>query len=416
MEDIGTWRIMEEEDSAHPACKPKAKVSSKVPEFTVPHPFQMMLRESEKSKMLQSQAWADVPDGQSAEDAECMKQFRAQPAPAHIFLPMYKEIMEQNEKRRKTGIQKRNQYLLSMQKPFHFLVQDKRRQVTNVLPVKVPSRKRSIPKSVLDPTVSDGLREAEILQKINSQIRAKKVLDSSSSPVPLTRDTREPQSRASFRTKQQQLGFLQQNLTFKPQINPCAPDFQMLHRNLRKSSLKNQRVQGPTKTKPFTLHTTSISSKRCSSSQDTQGTSMETHPHRLAASLSSLSVNTLTVYITDCTKRREAAIRFSVQDKDNRDIQREKWLGDQRQKSLAMQKSVARRAKALDPHKPLAVCNEEKLKQNRNSDHRRTQEYKKELEEMKTRVSMRAYLFEQVTKGHAIKDVEGRFTQTSIKS
>ncbi|XP_069591777.1 protein FAM161B isoform X1 [Ranitomeya imitator] len=402
--------------SAESASKQKANIFSKVPEFTVPQPFQMMLREAEKRKMLQPQAWEDLQDGQSADDAECLKQFRARPAPAHVFLPMYKEIMEQNEKRRKTGIQRRSHHLLSMQKPFQLLVQNKRRQVASAFTTDVPSRKRPIPKSVLDPTVSDGLREAKILQKINGHIRAKKLLESSSAPVPLSRDTRDPQSRASWKTKQQHLDFLQQNLTFKPQINSCAPDFQRLHRNFQNSCLKNQRLQEQTETKPFNLRTASLRSKRRSRLHDVQKTSTEAPPRRLLASLSSLSANTLPVYITDCTKRREMAIRSSVQDRDKQAIEREKWLLEHQQKSLAMQNKVSRRARALDSHKPLAECKDEKLKQKRHSDHRRSQEYKLELEAMKERVHTRAYLFEQVTKGCATKDMERGSTQTLINA
>ncbi|XP_073442871.1 protein FAM161B isoform X2 [Dendrobates tinctorius] len=376
----------------------------------------MMLREAEKRKMLQPQTWADLQDGQSADDAECLKQFRAQPAPAHVFLPMYKEIMEQNEKRKKTAIQRRSHHLLSMQKPFQLLVKDKRRQVASAFTAEVPSRKRPIPKSVLDPTVSDGLRESKMLQKINSHIRAKKLLESSSAPVPLSRDTRDPQSRASWRTKQQHLGFLQQDLTFKPQINSCAPDFQRLHRNFQKSCFKNQRMREQTETNPFNLRTTSLRSKRRSRLHDAQKDPTEMPPRRFMASLSSLSANTLPVYITDCTKRREMAIRSSVQDRDNQAMESERWLLEHQQKCLAMQNAVSRRAKALDSHKPLAECKDKKLKEKRQSDRRRSQEYKVELEAMKERVRTKAYLFEQVTKGCATKDVERWSTQTLINA
>ncbi|KAM3918751.1 protein FAM161B [Leptodactylus fuscus] len=400
---------------AESVFKPKVKASSRGPEFTVPQPFQMMLREAEKKKKMKTQVWEEVQDEQSAEETECLKQFRAQPVPAHVFLPMYKEIMEQNETRRQTGIQKRKEHLLSMQKPFHRLVQDRRQQVERPVSApteKVPSRKRSIPKSVLDPTVSDGLREAEMLRKITSHLRAKKLLESSSAPVSLSREIRDPHSRSSLKTKQQNLGFLQSNLTFKPHINQSVPDFQTLYRNFQKLSLKKQNTQEPTETKPFNLRTSSLSSKRRSRTDVVQEPLKETPPQRSSAYMSSLSPNTLPVYITDSTKRREVAIRSSLQDKDIQDIEREKWLREHRQKSLRMQHSLSRRAKSLDPHKPLAASRKEMLKQKRLSDRRRTQEYKEELEEMMKRVDTRGYLFERVTKGSAIKGVERRFTET----
>lgn len=398
---------------AAPVSRAKLKAYSRGPEFTIPQPFPMMEREAEKRQKMKAQAWADLPEEPSEDDAECLKQFRARPVPAHVFLPMYDEIMEQNEKRRKNAVEKRKEELLSMQKPFQLLVQDRRRHVERPVSApaeKVPSRRKSIPRSVLDPTISDGLREAEILRKINSHLRAKDLLESSSAPIPLSRVTRD--SRTSRKTKEQHLGFLQQNLTFKPHVNESVPDFQTLYRNFQKLSVKNQRMREPTETKPFNLRTSSRSSKRGSKMNTAQEPLQETPPHRSSDHLSSLSLNTLPIYITDSTKRREVAIRSSLQDRDNRNLERDKWLSEQRRRSQTMQSSLSRRARALDPHKPLAVSNKETLKQKRESERRRAREYKEELQEMRRRVKTRAYLFEQVTKRSAVKDMERRFTRT----
>ncbi|XP_069806945.1 protein FAM161B isoform X2 [Dendropsophus ebraccatus] len=340
--------------------KAKVKATIKGREITVPQPFQMMVREAEKRKMLKAQAWLDVPGELSVDDAECVKQFRAQPLPAHIFLPMYNEIVEENENRRKSGMQKRREDLMSMQKPFQLLVQDRNRPVS-APPEKAHRRRRPIPKSVLDPTVSDKLKEAEILRKINSHLRAKDLLASSSAPVPLSRDIRQPLSRTSLKIKQQHLGFLQQDLTFQPQVNQSVPDFQKLYRNFQKLSLKKQRTQEPTASKPFNLRTSSVLSKSRSRTEVVQ----ENPPQRPSTYPSSLSLNTLPVYITDGTKRREVSIRSSLQERENQDIKREKWLRKHQEKSLAMRPSLSRRAKALDPHKPLAACMKEKLEEMR---------------------------------------------------
>ncbi|KAG8562180.1 hypothetical protein GDO81_015611 [Engystomops pustulosus] len=415
-----TWRGPSGERSLHlerKASKPKVNVSTKGPEFTVPQPFQMMLREAEKRQNLKGNAWGDLKDEPNVDDEECLKKFRAQPVPAHVFLPLYNEIMEQNETRRQTGIQKRKKHLMSMQKPFHLTVQDRSQQVER--PVsdpsdhkKVASKQRSIPKSVLDPTVSDRLREAEILRKINSHLRAKDLQESSSAPIPLSRNIRDPNSRTSLKTKEQHLGFLQQDLTFKPRINQYAPDFETLHRNFQKLSLRNQATQEPTETKPFNLRTTRLSSKRRSKKDDKQETLQETPPRKSLSHLSSLSPNTLPVYITDSTKRREVAIRSSLEDKDNQIIEKEKWLRKHHQKSMKIQNSLSRRAKALDPHKPLAASNKETVRQKQEADRRRMLEYKKELKEMMSRVNTRAFLFEQVAKGCVIKNMERRYTET----
>ncbi|XP_075050689.1 protein FAM161B isoform X2 [Mixophyes fleayi] len=390
-----------------PNTYPKPKTTKKDPAFTVPQPFHMTVREAEKRQEM-TKAWTDPADDWNEDNAECLKQFRAQPVPAHVFLPLYNEIMEQYEERRKSGIQKRIELLASMQKPFRFLSEERRRPAER--PVKAPTQEKqsirnSIPKSVLDPTVSDKLKEAELLRKINSQIRAKELLESSSSPIPSSHGTRDSHSRSSLRTRQRHLAFLQQNLTFQPCINPSVPDFTALYRNFQKLSLKKQSVREPTVSKPFNLRTSSLMDRK-SQTEITQDAPEVPGPLRYSTHLSSLSPNTLPVYITDTTKRREAAIRTSLEDRDNEDLEREKWLRKYRQKALGMQKSLSKRAKAIDPHTPLADANKETLRQNRQSDRKRAQEYKEELEQMKRQVKMRPFLFERVTKA------KSQFTRT----
>ncbi|XP_018429830.1 PREDICTED: protein FAM161B [Nanorana parkeri] len=387
----------------------RARKSCNAVTFTVPEPFQMSVRERESP-----QAWADPDPDMKQEDIECYKQFRAQPVPAQVLLPLYNDIMEQQDERRKSDIQRRKEQLMAMQKPFHFLSEERKK--SHERPVTAPAQKspsviKAIPKSVLDPSVSDRLKEAELLRKINSQLRAKELLQSSSAPVTLTRHSRDPNSRTSLKCKEQHLAFLQQNLTFQPRTNPAVPDFQELYKNFQRLSLSRQTVREPTETKPFNFLTSNQRHRkkpsRTEREQDEEQPRVPPSRH-----LSSLSPNTLPVYITDSTKRREASIRFSLQDQECKSAEREKWLQKHRQRSLAMQRSVSRRAKALDPHKPLADTNRHKLRENQVSDLKRSQEYQMELEQMKSRVRRRAFLFEQVWKGSAVKEAERRFTHT----
>ncbi|XP_063804405.1 protein FAM161B [Pseudophryne corroboree] len=398
----------------NPATNTTPKTTKRAPEFTVPQPFHMTVREAEKREK-KSTAWADPADARDEDDAECLKKFRAQPVPAHVFLPLYDEIVEQYEEKRKSGIQKRAELLVSTQQPFRFLSEERRRRAER--PVTAPTQTKqssgkTIPKSVLDPTVSDKLREAELLRKINSQIRAKDLLQSCSAPIANSRHIRDPHSRTSLTTKQRHLGYLDQNLTFQPRTNPSVPDFQALYRSFQKLSLKNQQVSEPTVTKPFLLRTSRLRDrKRHSRTEDKQDVLQDSQPMRYSSYLSSLSPNTLPVYITDTTKRRDVAIRTSLEERDNENTEQEKWLLKHRQKCLRMQKSLSRRAKALDQHTPLAEANKEKLRQNRQSERKRSQEYKEELQQMKRQVAVRPYLFERVTKGGASKNTGSQVTR-----
>ncbi|XP_072284979.1 protein FAM161B [Pyxicephalus adspersus] len=254
------------------------------------------------------------------------------------------------------------------------------------------------------------MTEAELLRKINGQLRAKDMLQSSVSPVTLTRHIRDPDSRTSLKCKQLHHSFLQQSLSFQPHTNSVIPDFQKLYRNFQRLSLSRQKIREPTKTKPFNLHTShQLQRKKPSYKESKQDE--DQHPVT-TRHLSSLSPNTLPVYITDSAKKREASIRSSIQDRDCKRVEQEKWLQKHRHRSLAIQHSISHRAKALDPHKPLADTNKQKLRENRESDWKRSQEYASELEQMKNRVKMRAYLFEQVWKGSTVKEAERKFNCT----
>lgn len=102
---------------------------------------------------------------QGQEEAECHRQFRAQPVPAHVYLPLYQEILERGEARRRAGIEKRKELLLSSLKPFSFLEKKKQqkedtpqRDSAAVAQTKVPPKKatsRKIPKSILEPALGD---------------------------------------------------------------------------------------------------------------------------------------------------------------------------------------------------------------------------------------------------------------------
>lgn len=52
--------------------------------------------------------------------AECQKKFCAHPVPSHVIQPYYQEMMELRQKERKKCHEQRREFLLSIQKPFHF--------------------------------------------------------------------------------------------------------------------------------------------------------------------------------------------------------------------------------------------------------------------------------------------------------
>ncbi|XP_027274292.1 protein FAM161B isoform X2 [Cricetulus griseus] len=339
-----------------------------------------------------------------------------------------KEIVERKEAQRRAGIQKRKEQLLSSMKPFSFLEnKDQQKEAAPqtdsaaVAQAKVPPKKntRRIPKAILEPALGDKLQEAELLRKIRIHIRAINMLQMASSPIS-TSSSRAP--RTATRTREEKLSFLQTEFEFRPRVNPVVPDYEGLYQAFQKRAAKRRETRETTRNKPFLLRTANLchTPRPCDATTAEEGrmkTQKSPQPaatplprrHSLSA-VASFSANTLPVHITDATRKRESAVRMSLEKKDKSDsIQ---WLEMHKKNRQAMSKSVILRAKAMDPHKSLEEVFKAKLKENRNNDRKRTKEYKKELEEMKRRIQTRPYLFEQVTKVLARKEAEAHYRDT----
>ncbi|XP_044870050.1 protein FAM161B isoform X1 [Mauremys mutica] len=405
--------------------RPKSAASAWVSTITIPQPFKMTLREAHKKpQLMKSRASLELEKQrdkrQSQEEAECQKQFRAQPVPAHVYLPLYQEIMEQNEIRREVATQKRKELLLSTQRPFSFLEkEDKKKEAIRqkilaaLAPVEnsKPKGNKIVPKFIYNPVLGDKLKEAELYRKIRIQMRAKDLLENSSAPIDPSNRQRDPQSRIATKTKQEKLSFLQDNFSFKPRINPGVPDFETLYWAFQREAIRIREVKEPTRNQPFKLRTSNLHYRQRQANEQKmkQPSKAPMQRSRSLTGLSSLSSNTLPVHITDATRKRESAIRYCQEDKKSRENEGIHWMEIQRKKCQAMHKSMSSRAKAMDPHKSLEETHKEKVKQNWQNDRRRTKEYKKELEEMQIRIKNRPYLFEQVMKHDAQQEAERHY-------
>ncbi|KAK7799577.1 hypothetical protein U0070_001464 [Myodes glareolus] len=399
--DLAKTQNLPASDSGPPSQH--RSVCSWASSITVPQPFRMTLREAQKkARWLASPASFEQErlqaQKQGQEESECFRQFRAQPVPAHVYLPLYQEIVERSEARRRAGIQKRKELLLSSLKPFSF--HERKEQKKEAAPqtdsaavaqAKVPPKKatRRIPKAILEPALGDKLQEAELLRKIRIQMRAMDMLKMASSPIS-TSSSQTP--RTAARTQEEKLSFLQTEFGFQPRVNPVVPDYEGLYKAFQRRAAKRRETRETTRNKPFLLRTASL----CHTPRPCDATTAEGGRKRTQA---------------DATRKRESAVRMSLEKKDKSDKSIQ-WLEMHKKNCQAMSKSVTLRAKAMDPHKSLEEVFKAKLKENRNNDRKRTKEYKKELEEMKRRIQTRPYLFEQVTKALARKEAEERYRDT----
>ncbi|XP_055449150.1 protein FAM161B [Psammomys obesus] len=436
--DITKAQVRPTSDSGPPSQH--RSVCSWASSITIPKPFHMTLREArKKAQWLASPASFEQErlraQRQGQEEAECHRRFRAQPVPAHVYLPLYQEIMECREARRRVGIQKRKEFLLSSMKPFSFQekkekqeVAASQRELAAVAQTNIPTKKaiRRIPKSILEPALGEKLQEAELLRKIRIQMRATDMLQMASSPI----STQRPRApRTATRTQEEKLSFLQTDFRFQPRVNAVVPDYEGLYRAFQKRAAERRETQETTRNKPFLLRTANLchAPRSCDAApagggrlrvqKSPQPGATPLPPSRSLNGITSFSANTLPVHISDVTRKRQSTVRMSLEKRDKQDKSIQ-WLEMHKKNCQAMSKLVALRAKAMDPHKSLKEVFKVKLKENRNlvnsrnNDRKRAKEYKKELEEMKKRIQARPFLFEQVTKALARKEAEQRFRDT----
>ncbi|KAK5604623.1 hypothetical protein CRENBAI_014141 [Crenichthys baileyi] len=104
-----------------------------ISKVTIPKPFQMMLREEERKRhRVRTRSEVELENTllrrELEELRECQKKFRASPAPAHIYLPLY-EIVSRGHRGRGSCNNTRER----SQEPFQFLERERRKRESRIV-------------------------------------------------------------------------------------------------------------------------------------------------------------------------------------------------------------------------------------------------------------------------------------------
>ncbi|XP_050750982.1 protein FAM161A [Gymnogyps californianus] len=393
------------------------------PKVTVPKPFQMTIREARKKEQnVKSKSQIEMENNllkkQLEEEAECQKKFRANPVPAAVFLPLYHEIVQRNEERRRSVKERSKLRLLASQKPFKFIEREKQRNEIRKMQLRdlsAPEKKtklfkaKPVPKCVYSPAVNDKLKEEELYREIRIRMRAEELLRNASLPTSrlALKDTNKKKKHKCIEPKETE---------HKPKVKSSVPDFELLHQKFQKRLLQQKQVKHLTVCEPFDLRTPYIPSNKGKILKDIQEdeeklketrwpyTSPRRKPqvrHSSAKSRLSGLGECKSPKITESTRRRLQAIRNSLEEKRKLEEQQKRNRTKQKQRTKTLQKIVTARAEANDPHQSLAQMSKSKLKTFRNYEKQRMQEYLQELQEMEERVKQRPLLFERVTQKNA---------------
>ncbi|XP_054036057.1 protein FAM161A [Dryobates pubescens] len=400
-------------------CKKQKAWSPKV---TVPKPFQMTIREARKKEQnIKSKSQIEMENNllkkQLEEEAECQKKFRANPVPAAVFLPLYHEIVQQNEERRRSVKERSKLKLLASQKPFKFIEREKQRNEIRKKQLKdlsAPEKKKlfrakPVPKYIYSPSVKDKLKEEELYREIRIRMRAEELLRNSSLP-----NSRLALTNANKKKKHKCID--PKETEHKPKTKSSVPDFDLLHQKSQEQLLQRKQVKHLTVCEPFDLRTPYIPSNKGKVLKDIQEdeeklketrwpyTSLRCKTemrHSNTNSHLSGSGDFKSPKSTESTRRRQQAVRNSLEEKRKLEEQQKRTRTKQKQRTKKLQRIVAACAEANDPHQSLAQMSKSKLQTFRNYEKQRMQEYLQELQEMEERLKQRPLLFERVTQKNA---------------
>ncbi|NXP97765.1 F161A protein, partial [Vidua macroura] len=342
----------------------KEKVWS--PRVTMPKPFQMTIRETQKKEQnIKSKSQIELENHllkkQLEEEAECQKKFRANPVPATIFLPLYHDIMQRNEERRRSVRERSKLKLLATQKPFKFIERERQKLEARKMQLKDLSppenktkvfRAKPVPKCVYSPDFRDKVKEEELCREIRIRMRAEELLQNSSVPNSrlALKETTKKKKHKSTEPKR---------MEHKLKIR-SVPDFELLHEKFQKRLLQHKKVKPLTVCEPFDLCTSYIPSKKDKILKDMQEDEEKLKETRWPFA----------------SPRRKPQMGQSGANPH--------LLGKVKSKPPKTTESTRRRLQAL-----------------RNNEKQRRQEYLQELQEMEERVKQMPLLFERVTQKNA---------------
>lgn len=257
------------EDADLPALeKIKKKPKEWVPKITIPEPFQMMIREQKKKEEnMKSKSDVEMVHKllkKQEEELECKKKFRANPVPAFVFLPLYHDVVKQNEERRRSMREKYKEALLASQRPFKFMAREEQKQAIREKQLKdfFKSKKktnrfkaRPVPLSTYGSTVKDKLTEDEFYRNIRTQRRAQELLQNSS-PLPCS------PARRSFAARKPRCPEQAERSKYKHKVRCQTADSEDLPEGYQKYHSEQKCPKLLTVCEPSDLHTASHASTK----------------------------------------------------------------------------------------------------------------------------------------------------------
>ncbi|XP_070576861.1 protein FAM161B-like [Ptychodera flava] len=407
------------------------------PKITIPKPFSMTLRDAGRVKKKTKAAIElerELLEKQQAEEAECQKKFKASPAPAHTFVPLYDELMEKQEVKRRQNRELSKEMVRSLEKPFNFVKREegkKAQRRTLSVPLsenKKPTKHfkaKPVPKCVYSPTVSDRMEEEEEYRKIRIKMRAEEMLRQSQLPKNMQvrgKEYTDGKLRHRLIQDRENRAFITREHKFKPNVNNEIPDYDEQYKKFHKKMSKKKYEKEATAVQPFNLRTSRIRTRKDKILQDMEEDEKKLKeqrwPFTSTRSMSptprgsiNISDDAIPAKMTQAAQLRESMVRKSLEER----VEKQKMELEQerikRFKERKMRKYIAEKARANDQSSSLKSTNREKIKNFKQSERSRQEEYEQELQEMMARIESQPLLFERESQTNAKRQAEKKYQQ-----
>lgn len=259
-------RHLRERPSSASITKKEKKEKEWRHRITIPKPFKMTLREYSKEKTksrIQLEHEQKLMEEKLEEELECQKKFKAQPVPAHVYLPLYDEINEKNEARKRYIKQYSQDLLKSQEKPFKFLTREREKEKhtrTYSAPVEreddLTFKARPVPGYLYDSSIDDQLKEEEEYRKIRIKLRAEELYHKSKMPENMEMR----QKIKEVKSKEKKIKSKRKSASAN-KVKHEVPDYEELYRHFQKELLRRKQEREGTVVKPFKLSTASTSKR-----------------------------------------------------------------------------------------------------------------------------------------------------------
>ncbi|XP_065832728.1 protein FAM161A-like [Oscarella lobularis] len=412
------------------------------PHVTVPKPFQMTLREEKEAPAKQAkrakiaeeirrQKLAEEVEG----EVELRKKFRARPMPATTLIPMYEAMKEKSEMRRAHVRAVARDLVDETEKPFRFMEREERRkEARRAELMKSPSSKktrdvtkaRPVPREIFDSRINDEIREEEEYRKIRIRMRAEETLAAAALPRSMQvkgRDYTIGPLRYQLLKERESKAFLTNDHHFRPEVNQSVPDFNQLQRQMNDDLVVAKERAKTTTVEPFFLRTALIPSRRDKvfdeMKRDDYALPETRWPFSLprgkpvyrAGTYVSPAADSMATRSTTSSRLRESVNRSSLNEKRWKEIRAADCELRLAEKQKLLARAVARRSRANDRSAQLRASTRERINEYKESDWKRREEYRNELEEIEERLSQRPFLFERESQVNARRSAQRKYAK-----